>query len=111
MNSLSDRLKTLNTDGGQLEDLMELRTGCLSLIDMYAKYTEEVPDWLLQADRILDAEIRGRVQDSLRKRLMAVDSKLETLKTPDERRSDLARERNRILLKMGQPVPMTSAEV
>lgn len=87
-----EKLKNLVVAKYQVEELIELRAGARSLFDEYATQKLDQPEWLSNSVNDLDREIAARVRDERARRLSEARARRSSLKTLDEKRSDLDRE-------------------
>lgn len=91
-----DQLKNLNIPSIDLDEAVALSAFGRMLKAEYETLGAETPEWLDNRLRELRREVKVRQQDSIEKRLREARARMETLKTPTERRDDLAKEIERL---------------
>ena len=91
-----DRLKRLNTDQLQLDDLVELAALCQVALTTYKQFEIPVPTFLEDGLEALSVDIRSRRIDAMKARLKEINSSRAVLRTREERRVELDAEEARI---------------
>ncbi len=87
-----ENLKNLTLDRMDLDEAVALSAFARTLKGEYEHCGAEAPQWLDDKTRELRQEIRERLRDSVQKRLREAKSRLESLATPEEKRSKLKAE-------------------
>lgn len=87
-----DKLKNLDVQRPDLEELIYLSAMAKSLRTEYEAEQVEVPEWLDNSARTIKNEIRSRQADAVDKRRREIRSRLDALKTPSEKRAELEKE-------------------
>jgi hypothetical protein len=82
------------------DELMALRAFATTLALTYGDLELEQPEWLAEAKAALDKEIHGRNRDNLERELKETESRLEALKSADEKRMDLKAKAERLKSKL-----------
>lgn len=82
-----ERLKNLDTDGPDMDDLVELAAFADSLQATYTRLEVEPPSWLETRVRALHKEIKIRESDRLEKALLDLESQGAADLTAEERRA------------------------
>ncbi len=85
-------LKNLDVRRPDLPELVELSVYARSLVAEFEALGIETPEWLTVNTASIRREIKTRNQDRLAEKLRSAKSRLETLKTPDEKRAGLQTE-------------------
>jgi hypothetical protein len=92
-----EQLKNLDLQRPSLEELVYVSTLATVMHAEYEKLSVDVPEWLDTRSRELKREIRARQQDSVDKRVSEIKSRLDALKTPTEKRSELQAELDKLM--------------
>jgi len=92
-----NELRTFNTDGADLDELVELAIFGRNLRAEYEALQLEVPTWLNEQLEAIRREVRVRNEDARLKRIREIDSRIDALKSADERRSELLKEREKLV--------------
>jgi hypothetical protein len=101
---LIERLKSVDTDRCDIDELVELCALGRTFRAEYEQVGVEVPEWLDANLKSLRREVRARVADSLDKTLREKKARLEALTPAEEKRSKLAAEIAALEQKLaGQP--------
>ena len=87
-----EQLKNLNLERLDLEEAVSLVHFAKGLRAEFESQTLDVPEWLDDSIRSLTREIRDRQADSRARRIKEIKARLATLKTTEERRSELSEE-------------------
>jgi len=103
--SLLTRLKNLNTDAETLDEIELAALGNLVRAE-YDRAQVDTPEWLVGALDSLDTNIKAKSQDMLKLRLKEIDQAEQGLRTAQERRADLAKQRELIERRLGK-APVT----
>ncbi len=82
-------LQTFNADKHDLDELMALAAFGTQLKSTFPAFDLEVPEWLVESMDGIEKEIRARSRDMLMAELKSTESRLEALKTNEEKRGDL----------------------
>src|ERR1700675_3878849 len=90
--TMIEKLKNLTVAKYQGEALTELRAQARLLYSEYESQKLDIPDWLNSAVNDLDREIASRVRDERSRRLSEARARRASLKTTEEKRSDLDKE-------------------
>lgn len=110
--ALLNDLKEVTTMGKTLDELIALSTQAQAMRTSYQSHNVEVPEWLEDANRVLNGEITNRNREALEARLRELNAAEAALKTPGERRADIAKEREKLEQALGrksaEPVGATS---
>jgi hypothetical protein len=88
---LSD-LKNFNADRMDIPELVALSSFARALQAEFQSLGVEIPEWVDENSKSLAREIKSRNADRIASKLKAAKARLETLKTPDEKRTALAAE-------------------
>lgn len=88
--NLVTELKQLNTDHGDVDELIALKAGADGMVATYAGFQLDQPQWLADARENLDREIKARHRDQLEKELREAERDAEGLKSATERREENA---------------------
>ena len=91
-----NELQDVVTGGKGLDELMVLATQAQAMRATYEGKSVPVPEWLDDANRTLNARIAELNREILEARLREVNQSEAALKTPTEKRADLAKERERL---------------
>ena len=92
MRSLIMDLKNFNSDGKDLDELVELAAEGRAFRAEYEALQLEVPEWLDNSLKAVRRDIRDRVADSKAARLKELKARRAQLKTTEEKRSELDKE-------------------
>jgi hypothetical protein len=88
-----EMLKSFSSVGrADTEDLISLSAYGRQLEAEFTALSVEVPEWVTNQLKALRREIKSRNADALANKLRSAKARLETLKTPDEKRTALADE-------------------
>jgi hypothetical protein len=90
--TIIERLKNLDADKVDLDELITLSALAKVLRAEYEYYGAEAPAWLDQRLRALGRAIRLRQEDYVEKRLAEAKARLAALKPESEKREDLQKE-------------------
>ena len=91
-----NEIRNFNVDRESLEDMVAIHILGTLVADGYETYGTEAPEWLTSKLRTIKRQIRAKVQDQLEKDLMDARLKLETAKTPQEKKAALQLEIKRL---------------
>lgn len=80
-------LKQFDADRNDVEDLVSLSAVARLVQNEYSVIGVEEPDWLTVRVKEIRREIKARTQDSVEKELREAQARLESLKTPEEKRA------------------------
>ncbi len=87
-----DNLKNFDAKRADLAELIELSAFGRTLLAEFETLTVEPPEWAVENLTAVRREIRSRNQDRLAARLKTAKMRLETLKSPDEKRAGVQTE-------------------
>lgn len=87
-----EQLKNFDASRLGLDELVALSALAVSLRDQYEQLDLDEPDWLDIQLKSLKREIRTRNADRLEKSLREKKARLETLKTPTQKKAELQTE-------------------
>ncbi len=87
-----ERLKNLNAEIPNFEELVELSAFARNMRGEYEHLNAEVPEWLDAQTRVLRREISARQQDSIEKRIKELKARREQLTPAEERRQKIDEE-------------------
>lgn len=99
---LLQQLKGVQVDGLQLDEAVLLLAIAGKMDEAYQQTVGEAPQWLTDARETLQKEVKSRSQDALEKRLKELEAQEDRLKSAQEKREDIAKERARIEAKLGK---------
>lgn len=86
------KLKAFIADRYDMDDLVELSAAARSIHAEYEQLGVEVPDWVDAQIKAVRREVKDRQRDSIESRLKNARSRLDALKTPEEKREALRKE-------------------
>lgn len=89
-------LKNFDVNRATIDELISLAALGRILQAEYAQHEAEQPEWIGIQLKSLDREIAAKNHDRLEARLREVNSRLESLKTPNEKKLELRKEAARI---------------
>lgn len=98
---LTENLRRLETDGMTLEQLVEASYVATGLSDTYARHDVPAPEWLVDVQSKLDADIQSRQRDAQLKRLREIELAEQGLLSAREKREKLGLEAAAIRKKLG----------
>lgn len=87
-----ESLKGLDLQTPCLEELVYLSAQARTLRSEYDTLNVEVPEWLDNRLREIKRRIHTMTQDAVEKRKREIKSRLDALKTPTEKRTELEKE-------------------
>ncbi len=87
-----EKLKNLTLDRMDLDEAIYLSSVARTMKTEFEHVGAEAPQWLDDRIRELRSEIRDRLRDKIQSRLREARSRLESLATPEERRTKLREE-------------------
>jgi hypothetical protein len=85
-------LRTISAQRADLEELVEAAAFARALESEFSAVGVPSPEWLTNTAKSIRREIKSKNQDRLAQKLQSAKARLETLKTPDEKRSGLENE-------------------
>lgn len=94
-------LRAFTPDNYDLDELVALKAQANGLKAAYADAGMEAPEWLAEVDDRLAKEVAARSRDMLERELRETESRIEALKTADEKRTDLRAKADRLKAKLG----------
>ena len=107
--ALLNELKDVTTTGKQLDELVALSAQAQALRTGYQNHSVETPEWLEETNRILNGEIASRNRDALEARLRELNQADAALRTPGEKRADIAKEREKLEQALGRKAELVGA--
>lgn len=96
-----EKLRAFNPDRTDVDELVELVVSGKALATAYREYLLPTPEWLGETILSVEKEIKDRRKDSLAKALKSAESRLETLKSAEEKRGDIKVEIERLRAALG----------
>ena len=99
------------TDGYELPELMVLASQAQSLRATYENNAVSAPEWLVDANATLTADIQARNRRDLELRLRELEQAEVALRTPGERRAEISKEREKIQKALGRPTEQPAEPV
>lgn len=96
MLNLIERLRGLDIDARQPDELIELRAGARQLEAEYVQQAYEVPDWLKERGKAIDVELQRQRTDWIAKRLRELDAQDAAGMSETEKRQARQQERERL---------------
>ena len=81
-----DLLKNFNADRMEIDELVELAMFGDQILAKFKELGVETPVWIDEANKSVKRELKTKNADRLSMKLRSAKSRLETLKTPDEKR-------------------------
>lgn len=100
---LFQKIRTLNLDRMDVDEAIELVTFARQATGTYDSYKVPTPQWLSDGIAMLDGEIKRRRRDMLEARQREIKATLTTLKTREEKRSELEAELAQLNDAVGAP--------
>lgn len=94
--NIIERLKSFDSERSNPDEMVELSAGARILAAEYQTLGLESPDWLEEKRVEVKRELDTRLADMKAKRIRELKAKLATLKTAEERRSEIAEELARL---------------
>jgi hypothetical protein len=91
-----EQLRNLDLARPDLEELVAMSAAATAIHGEFEKLSVDVPEWLDTRARELKREIRTRQQDSVDKRVREIKARMDTLKTPTEKRAELQAELDKL---------------
>jgi len=91
MSQLSE-FQTFNVDAGELDELVELASYGRVLRAEYEALQLEVPTWVNDQLEAIRREVRVRNEDKRLARIREIKSRIDALKSADEKRTELQKE-------------------
>lgn len=99
-------LKSYDVDRLALDELVAMAMFAQDLRAAHEQRGVEVPEYLLDATERLNAEVNRRNRDNLMLRLKQAEQAENALKTPTEKRAELAEQRAKLQRQLGlAPTP------
>lgn len=87
-----ENLKNFNTTHASINDMVSLRAYARTLVAEFEFQNVEMPEWAETQIKSLDRQIALKNADRLEARRTEIRARLENLKTPVEKKSDLRKE-------------------
>ena len=85
-------LKNFDANRASIDEMVSLRASCRSILTEYELQNVETPDWVEVALKNLDRQIAAKNADRLEARRREITSRLDNLKTTNERKTELRKE-------------------
>lgn len=85
-------LRQYNVDIGNLEDMVEMHLQGSLILKHFEDLDIDIPEWLPGKLRQIKREIMQKVSDKIEKRLSEARLRLESLKTPIQKKAEIERE-------------------
>jgi hypothetical protein len=86
---MKEKLKQLNIDRLlDLDEAIEMSAAARVMAEEYAIFALPIPDWLERASATLRDEIAKRIRAGKLARLKQLETRLETYKTPNEKKKE-----------------------
>lgn len=104
-----EQLKRFDPEAGDLEEAIALAAFASIFQGQYQMRSLETPTWLRDKREALDREIQKRHRDYLEKELKEEVSRLDKLKTAEEKRVETKAKIERIKAALGQAEPAQPA--
>lgn len=79
-----------------IEEMVALSSFATNLEAEFTRLGVEVPEWIVDSTKAVRREIKSRNQDAIASKIRAAEARLETLKTPSERRESIEAEIKRL---------------
>ena len=98
--SLLNTFRTFNVDSTDLDELVALSLFGRQLRTEYEALQLEEPEWVDVQLKTLRREIHARTADYLEARRREINARLESLKTPQQKKQELLKERQDIDAKL-----------
>lgn len=89
-------IKQFNTDRGDVDDLVGLLAYGKLIVAEYESLDIDVPEWLPSKLKAVKREVLSRISDQVEKRLKEARLRLDNLKTPAERKTEIQKEIRRL---------------
>lgn len=89
-------LKNFDANRASIEEMVSLRAYARTLLAEYEAQNVETPEWVTLASKNLDRQIAAKNADRREARRREITSRLENLKTPNEKKAELKRELARL---------------
>ena len=89
---IGDLLKSFNKNGADFESLVEVSAQARMLQDEFKQLNTEEPEWLTDASKAIRHEILDRQANTIAQRIRENKARLETLKSPSERKREIQQE-------------------
>jgi hypothetical protein len=99
---LLQKLRSFDADRLDLDEMIALSAGAKQVAAEYVATELEVPEWLADAQRTLASVIKARTSDMIAKELRETELALESLKSREERKGDLAQKAERLRARLGK---------
>jgi hypothetical protein len=96
-----EKLRSVNVDKMDIDDLVELAAFGQLARTTYSAYEVPTPEWLTDALKTLDADIKRRRRDALEARRKQIKARRAGLRTAAEERADLDAEDARLAAALG----------
>lgn len=95
-------LRGFQADKHDIDELVLMKSTADSMLATYASIGVEAPEWLQDAAKAVDKEVRARNRDMLEKELKEVQLRRESLRTTEEKRQALDAKEARLKAALGQ---------
>lgn len=90
--SLQERIKSINLDRLDVDDMIELLSVAESTVKTYESTFMPVPEWLSGGIEMLTEDVKRRRKDTLKKAIEDKKLRLDSLRTTEQKRADLRRQ-------------------
>lgn len=97
-----DALKNFDAKRADLAELVELSAYGRALLAEFEALSVEAPDWATENLAAVRREVKSRNADRLNAKLKAAQARLETLKSPDEKRKSVEDEIAKLTAQLAQ---------
>lgn len=84
-----NEIKNFNIDRLDMDELIDLAAMGSLLQEKFTSMGVEAPEWLAENLETIHREIKAKNRDRIASKIKAAKSRLETLRTPDEKRNSL----------------------
>ncbi|HKN69721.1 MAG TPA: hypothetical protein VJX30_01620 [Terriglobales bacterium] len=85
-------LKNFDANRASIDEMVSLRAYARNLISEFDNQSVEVPEWVTVVSKNLDRQIMAKNADRLEARRREIRARLENLKTPAEKKTELRKE-------------------
>ncbi len=104
-----EKLKTFSAARYDLEELVVLSAYAKMASAEFESLSIDKPSWLVEAQAGIGHAIKSLTTDAMKARLAAAKARVETLKTPDQKRQDAMDEVKRLEAALGIPASTTTS--
>lgn len=89
-------LKNFDAERADVDDMIELSAFARTIYSEYCALAIEPPEWLETQTKAVRREVNNRLADLRAKRVREIKARLSTLKTAEEKRTELTEELARL---------------